>query len=518
MEQQHNSVTALMEAISGMSGEEFIFHKVHDNVYVRKCYGIEALTTLILEACNGVTMLTASAAILLDSSPSREILELQVREAWQLLRHLVPGIACQTLKLPSARPTSLEDVGTWADQTTFFDDSVVPFYEKHEQIRNNRWWNCVEPHYNAELHVSPLETSSSWQFSLTAPHNSIDGRGGFALLELFFEFLTSVIEKRAQPTSEIKWGEEVSRLPPPGPLATSFAKTGLPLESPKTPAPTSAEVENQAAPAMVPWIIPAVTIRDDVQGDIGRVVKFSPETTAKIHAACKEHGRTITQIVSALVILANTEAALKLAGQTGEEHYKHVSDGFSNSTHYLIAMNSISQRHKLPGGYDSFISPTSSPLCAVDSLPLFFPMDAIRKLVKPEATKRTALREVDHDQFWNGLVNDMAAVWKAIDVSLEAYFTRQAAMHDHRRSHNLLRWRPWPAQHLNAYLPSATRKTLTVEDVVASTRNNIPLFMTLFYQYNDQLSLNFSVGEKFATAESLRLVADIFEEWTMAVI
>ncbi|KAH8116764.1 hypothetical protein DFH11DRAFT_1130831 [Phellopilus nigrolimitatus] len=423
--------------MESITGEDFIFHKTNDNVYVRKCYGMEALTSHIQEFREGQTILTITAAVSLDS-PSRELLELQVREAWQLLRHFVPGIACQTLKLPPLDgqyelryivPQSLGDVGAWADQTTFFDDSVVSLHEKHEQLKNDRWWSSAEPHYNAELHVSPLGTSSSWQFSLVMPHNSIDGRGTFALLELFFEFLTSVIEKRAQPTSEIKWGEEVSRLPPPGPLATSFAKTGLPLEFPKTPAPTSAEVENQAAPVMVPWIIPAVSIRGNVQGGIGCVVKFSPEATANIHAACKKHGRTITQVVSALVTLANTEASLKLAGQMGEERYKEVSDGFSHSTHYLIAMNTISHRHKLPGGYDSFRSSKSSPLCVADSLPLLLPMEAIRKLVKPEATKRTALREVNHDQFWNGLVNDVAAAWEAVDVSLTAYFANQAGMH-----------------------------------------------------------------------------------------
>ncbi|KAH8116768.1 hypothetical protein DFH11DRAFT_1505398, partial [Phellopilus nigrolimitatus] len=174
----------------------------------------------------------------------------------------------------------------------------------------------------------------------------------------------------------------------------------------------------------------------------------------------------------------------------------------------------------LAGGYDLFKSPKSSPLCASDYLPIHFPMDSIRKLVKLEATKRTALREVDQDHFWNDLVND---------TSLGAYFTRQAGVHAAASAFDPHSLDIFCATNtsigdlnrlnlLNAYLPSATRKTLTVEDVVLSTRNSGPMFTTVCYQYNGQLALHFCMADDFATAKSLRHVADIFEEWTMAVI
>ncbi|KAH8116767.1 hypothetical protein DFH11DRAFT_1131013 [Phellopilus nigrolimitatus] len=133
-----------MEAISGMSGEEFIFHKVHGNVYVRKCYGTEAIASLAQEIRKGLTMLTVTAAISLDSSPSRELLQTQVCEAWQLLRHLVPGIACQTLKLPPfdgqyelryTVPQSLEDVDAWADQSTFLMTALYRFMRSTNSLR-----------------------------------------------------------------------------------------------------------------------------------------------------------------------------------------------------------------------------------------------------------------------------------------------------------------------------------------------------------------------------------------------
>ncbi|KAH8116825.1 hypothetical protein DFH11DRAFT_1134109 [Phellopilus nigrolimitatus] len=532
-----------MEAINGLSGEDFIFHDVNDNVYVRKCYGMEALGSKIQEAFEGMAILTTTAAISFDSSPSRENLELQVREAWQLLRHLVPGIACQTSKLPAFEgqyefryfvPQSLEDVSIWANQTTFFDDGVAPLLERHEQLKNSRLWSSAEPHYNAELHVSPLKTSLGWQFSLVMPHNSIDGRGAFGLLELFFEFLTSVIEKRAQPTSELKWGEEVARLPPPGPLTISPAEAGLQdlrPDSLKIFASTSSEVKQEAThspPAIVPWIVSPTAIDNSVQGDIGCIIKFSPEVTATIHATCKKYGRTITQIISALVILANAEASLKIAGQVSEERYKDVSAGFSDSTHFLIAMNSICHRHKLPDGYDSFRSPKSSPLCATDCVELFFPMDSIRKLVKPD-TKKSAVREVNRDYFWDGLVNDVAITWKAVDLSLEAYFSRQIGMHTAACAPDASGFDivcPIVSSIgdlsrlglLNAYLPSSTRKTLTVEDVIISLGVHKPMFMVMCYQYDSQLSVYFTTAGEFATAESLKLAADIFEEWMMAII
>ncbi|KAH8113325.1 hypothetical protein DFH11DRAFT_1545019 [Phellopilus nigrolimitatus] len=502
-----------MEATSDISGEDFIFHNVHDNVYARRCYGMEALATNLQEAVEGMVILVTTAAVSIDSPPPREPFEIQVRAAWQLLRHLVPGIACQTSKLSPlpgqyelryAVPQTLGDVGAWVNQTAFIDDSVAPMHERHEQLKNNRWWSSAEPHYNAELHVSPLEAPSTWQFRyaradgggavLLITHNSIDGRGAFALMELLFEFLTSVIEKRAQPTSEIKWGEEVARLTPPGPLILLLTGTGLPPDFPEALRGSLDHISARGS-------------RYNVQGDLGYIVKFSPEVTAKLHAACKKHGRTITQVVSALLTLANAEASLKIAGQISDERYKDVLDGFSNSTHFLIAMNSIC--HTL-WSYT-------------------LPMDAIRKLVKAEAAKKIVLREVNHDDFWGGLVNDVAAAWKAVDPSLEAYFTRQVGMHAIARISNPNMFDiVYPMissigdlsrlDLLNAYLPSATRKTLTVEDVIVSLRCRKPFFFTMCYQYNGQLSLHFCTAGEFATAESLKLVADIFEEWTTAIV
>lgn len=77
------------------------------------------------------------------------------------------------------------------------------------------------------------------------------------------------------------------------------------------------------------------------KGDIGHIVKFTPELTAKIHLSAKKNGKTITQVITALSILAHAEASLKTAGKLGDERFKEVSGAFSASTHYLIAWNFI---------------------------------------------------------------------------------------------------------------------------------------------------------------------------------
>ncbi|KAH8115365.1 hypothetical protein DFH11DRAFT_102097 [Phellopilus nigrolimitatus] len=310
-----------------MSSEEYIFHKTAtDNVYIRKPFGVELLACNLIESCDGFTHLTVSAAVGIPSSPSRESLEAHARAAWLAFRHFTPGIACKTCRLPSPDnsfafrytvPESPEDAGKWLDETVFFSDDVKPLYEKHCELKDGRWWLCSADRYVAELHVSPLE--GGWQISIVISHNSTDGRNAFALMDLFLEFLTAVLENRATPVSDIEWGAEIVRLAPPGPFTKSLAEKGVPpdltIEVTQSKDTKEAKDESTIPTAPVPWLYALLDTGE--HGDVAHVVKFSRETTSALHATAKKRGRTITQVVTALTALAHAEASLRIAAALG---------------------------------------------------------------------------------------------------------------------------------------------------------------------------------------------------------
>lgn len=73
--------------------------------------------------------------------------------------------------------------------------------------------------------------------------------------------------------------------------------------------------------------------------DIARLVKFSTEDTRKIFRAAKAHGRTVTQVLSALIVLAYAESVLNTAGKEGEERFQEVSSSYETATHHNIVLN-----------------------------------------------------------------------------------------------------------------------------------------------------------------------------------
>ena len=75
--------------------------------------------------------------------------------------------------------------------------------------------------------------------------------------------------------------------------------------------------------------------------DVCRLVKFSREESAAIHKVAKAHGRTITQLLSALQIIAYAESAINIAGKEGEERFSEVISSYETATHHNICLNAI---------------------------------------------------------------------------------------------------------------------------------------------------------------------------------
>ena len=60
-----------------------------------------------------------------------------------------------------------------------------------------------------------------------------------------------------------------------------------------------------------------------------------------MHAACKEHGKTVTQAVTALLCLGNAEAVFRNAANTSLEAFKEVADGLAAATHLATGLTSM---------------------------------------------------------------------------------------------------------------------------------------------------------------------------------
>ena len=60
--------------------------------------------------------------------------------------------------------------------------------------------------------------------SLVFSHNVTDGRNALAVLDLFLGFLDWELRNESE-SNNYAWGDEIVRLPPPGALASSIAKT-----------------------------------------------------------------------------------------------------------------------------------------------------------------------------------------------------------------------------------------------------------------------------------------------------
>ena len=78
-----------------------------------------------------------------------------------------------------------------------------------------------------------------------------------------------------------------------------------------------------------------------VAKDAHHHIKFSKEESVVIHKAAKAHGRTITQLFSALQMIAYSEAAINQAGVEGVERFNEVVSSYETATHHNICLNAI---------------------------------------------------------------------------------------------------------------------------------------------------------------------------------
>lgn len=68
---------------------------------------------------------------------------------------------------------------------------------------------------------------------------------------------------------------------------------------------------------------------------------LSKEETNRFQAACKAHGRTITQVATAISNLVLTEALLRVAGSRSSDLFEEVRSTLQSSTRFMTNTNTV---------------------------------------------------------------------------------------------------------------------------------------------------------------------------------
>ena len=178
------------------------------------------------------------------------------------------------------------------------------------------------------------------------------------IFDKFLEFLVDEINSDASPAPTLVWGEEVCRLSPAGPAVWPTDDPQLPGQFPSgpkfPPRFPGGDADNVSGSYLlhcrqglnsiqVPWsyqVRPHETTTPNA--DVTVAVKLSQEQTAKFRSVCRAHGRTVTQVVTALFALTDLESALINAGKVGSERFQELHRSFDKSTHFVSMFNSVS--------------------------------------------------------------------------------------------------------------------------------------------------------------------------------
>ncbi|KAG7089984.1 hypothetical protein E1B28_011607 [Marasmius oreades] len=507
--------------------QDYIFSRSPENksIWTRKCYGLESFESTASEILDGISFVTATIAI--KPAYDQAMLEPSMKKAWIALRHSLPAIALKSSRLPAPDnhftltyhvPKDFKQVQTWVDETLFFTNEVKGVYEMHKQLKDEQWWRPANGHWVGELHVSPIE--DGWQCSIVFNHNSIDGRSVFVVLNELLAKLVPILDGSAKPVSELRWGEETKRLPPAA--IAILAKENIYPKKDQAVLPLSQRSV---------WTWPPAKSSSSTARDVSALVTLPVETTSKLHAISKLHGRTITPVINALSILAHTEVSLATAAKAGPERFEIVSRSYKESEVYEVAFTLANYRHKFPEPYNSLTSETSSPFVAVGAMPLFVPMDVVREFFRiDDSTSSASVSSTNLlDAFWDGLVDAAANSWNDYDMSLHEYATHEEESHEaiHNFDHEVFHIPALAMSSVgdmgrlnlfNAYLPSQRNETLTVVDMVVGQRMRVPAVLNICWQYAGKLQCHWATGGEWMTEEELQQVVDSFMRWIKILV
>ncbi|KAF7970399.1 hypothetical protein HWV62_24195 [Athelia sp. TMB] len=515
--------------------------------YTRTLYGFEAFCDSCASEADGLFFFAGSAALHLAPAPTPPALHSAIQSAWLALRAAAPQVACTTSFAPAPSHTwtytyavpSPGEAAAWAAETLrWHGDGEEGTLQEHVDALSETWWDPARGAPALLLHVHPLcKADGRWLLTFQGPHGSLDGRGAFALFDHLCASLDALLAPSPAPAAELEWGAETALLAGAGAVLTGAFDAAAPVPARAAP-----------PPGFVPFFPPLTKTPAPARVGLNRTLTLTPAQTAALRATCKQHGRTVTQVVDAAFALADVEAALLTAGLRGGEEREAVKGCFGGATHWVAALSFKDQRPAFPAHANVF-GKEGSALFAVDGYDFVVDMDAIRgalKLNEAEGGAWKVERDVG-EAFW-GVVGACAEGSGRVQRDPAGYRAREAAKHaqlpamdpapmavrtgvtsslGHVEALGLLSsftpsaavgTSPSPSSAAVETSPAPAPKRVTVDALHSVVRADLPLVLLLYWQYAGQLSFGFHTGAKWQTEAELGVLVDAFQGWVLALI
>ncbi|KIY43247.1 hypothetical protein FISHEDRAFT_78755 [Fistulina hepatica ATCC 64428] len=355
-------------------------------------------------------------------------IESLLREVWIQLRYKVPHIACTTHALDAGEfefrysvPASSSDIEKWLAATLTFDERPQRHLDGLNTLSSTLVSFVSTGRYNAELIACPC-TEGGYLLSLKSGHHAIDGIGATLLYTQLLDILAALAKGEVFPLPE--WGQEVQRLPPALMAVVAGSEEAL--------------VETARKAALLP---PFEEPRDDMQwipkhrvgpGGVSALVTVSREGTAALHQVSKAERVTITDVLTGLAVLAQTNAALEDARRRGGSYFNEIASRYLKAQNYIIPIAPAARIAMLPEKYQSFDN--GMPLLTMESSFAPIPMVSIKKAVFPDSVGARVVRN-DARSAVSDVIQDVHHVLKSIDYSRDATLTRHASLSFHRVSY-----------------------------------------------------------------------------------
>ncbi|THH17416.1 hypothetical protein EW146_g3369 [Bondarzewia mesenterica] len=450
----------------------------------RQQFGFEALLCAWSDEEEGLLFYTGSSLVQLSHKVSRKELEQCVQSSWLRLRHLSPSIGLDIVYSSAHRnwlleysvPHSRAEMDAWAAKTIIFHDTEMP---------------------------------------LLAPHVVIDGRGCLNLFSQLLKFLNEALEdpKAASDIStKLEWGSETDRLYPAGVILTgqfNEAWADSMKEAAASPTPSGT----------IPFLPPAVENPTATRGVVARVVQLDVQQTNALRKLCKSRGRTITQMIDPILVVADNEAILTTAKAHGEQHFNTVVNAYERATHWIL---DIAVKDERP----NYVEHSRNGVTfAVDICPLMLDMAKIREALGFDRTSVSFRR--DADKFWNSVVEDYTRTRGQENFEVDGYIGREVERQEsvHSNSGKLLRDRAFLASSigdfdrlglLSEFTPTAADsagKKIKVLDVLNRVRPSRPVMFCAYWTFNGKITFYLHASAKYQTETEMDVMAGAFKKW-----
>ncbi|KAK1675799.1 hypothetical protein BDP55DRAFT_150517 [Colletotrichum godetiae] len=263
---------------------------------------------LMFFAITGHVSLTFDTAGINNHSEADKCVDEALKNAWLALRHDHPTIASQvTRDLTTGKWTkTYQQLKDEADQQSWINKTLVPVTTEQTSAE---WANSQPPAPKIPtlFVLSPPSNTTNLirrDLILRSPHNIIDGIGTLTLLNNLITHASKALSSPNTPTPLSFTGSEAANLSPPYRIAASVPPT---LTQSQTKRLATMAAQKSAAmnpPSGIQLIDMPYRRGKLLPGRHQRVaITLTEEQTARLTAACKSAGATVTHAFHAAIAL-----------------------------------------------------------------------------------------------------------------------------------------------------------------------------------------------------------------------